>query len=261
MIASIPTVSGFYNPSRTYGNYTSGSAVRADMAYNQTSDIVIHTLEGDTVTLSSSMDTTGSYDTYEALAVGKDGFAYRYGETAHFESRRQLSIAVTGDLNREELEDIDSILGTLDEIMKDLSAGDLGRALSKSSAFTGIDAIASFSADLNITATLSASRLETASAASSAPGPWNKKNNAITQIDQMADKISSALKNRTALLEYLVPEIDDSFSIWSDTASIQSNDQSEGMKWARHFAQRLTDELNPGMLNNNDSSAAYPPLS
>ena len=247
MTALTPAGSSFYKPSQAYGNYTSVDAFRADMTYSQASDIVIRTLEGDTVTLSASTYNAAGYETYESLAVGKGGFAYRYGETAYFESRQQLSIAVSGDLNSEELEDINSILGTLDDIMTDLTAGNLGRALSRSSEFTGIDSIASFSANLNITATLSTSRLETTSATSSVPGFRDKKGDAITRIDQMADQISSALKTRTALLEHLVPKISDAVSDWLDTASIESNDQSNGMKWAQHFAQRLMEDLKPDM--------------
>ena len=239
--------SGFHTPFQAYGDYASTSASRTAVSYSQESDIVIHTLEGDTVTISSSAYDAGGYETYESLAAGRGGSLYRYGETAYFESRRQMSISVAGDLNREELEDINSILGTLDEMMKDLVAGNLESALSKSSQFADIDAVASFSADLSITATLTESRFESASASSSAPENRNEENDIMASIDRIADKMSNALKPRNTLLEYLVPEIDNAFSHRIDRAPAQSGDWAEGAKWAHRFVRRLMDGLKPGM--------------
>jgi hypothetical protein len=247
MTALTPTGSGSYDPARTFGNYTYANAVQANAARSQASDIVIHTLEGDTVTLSSSTYNAGGFETYESLAASKGAYAYRYGETAYFESRRQMSTAVTGDLNQEELKDISEILGTLDDMMQDLTAGNLESALSRSSSFAALDSIASFSADLNVTATFTASRYESLSASTSVPGTEDEESDAIGRIDQAADRISRALGTRTALLKNLVPKIEESFSDWFEKASEKSNDQAKGMKWASRFAQRLMDGLKPDL--------------
>jgi hypothetical protein len=235
-----------YNPVRTYGNFASAGGLRVDAAYSRSSDIVIQTLDGDTVTLSSSTQNSSGYETYESLAMGKGAFAYRYGEAAYLESRQQMNISVTGDLSREELKEINKILGTLDEMMKDLLAGDLTGALSKSSRFTEMDAISSFSANMQATATVAATGYDATAANRSLPVTENGEAGAIEQIDQAADDISGSLNARTALLKNLVSKIDDFFSEWLEDAPAKSGKHDKGTKWASRFAQRMMDGLEPG---------------
>lgn len=244
MTALTPTGYGSHN-SAAYVNYTSSSAVRADAAYRQTSDIVFHTLEGDKVTLSSSTFSSGGYETYESLAMGNGAFAYRYSEASYFKYNHQMNISVTGDLNEEELEDINQILSTLDDMMKDLMAGNLEGALSRSSEFSGVDAIASFSANLSMAATYTSNRFETATASTTVPVE-DQNAAAGRQIDQTADKISDALKSRTTLLKHLLPKINDTFSEWMDSASDNANSKTKGSKWAKRFAGRLMDGIKQG---------------
>lgn len=236
---------GSYNPVQAHGSYASASAARIDAAYSRSSDIVINTLEGDKVTISSSHFQAGGYETYEAIAMGKGASVYKYGESAYFESSRQMQISVTGDLNDEELEDIDHILSTLDEMMTDLVAGNLEKALSKSTRFMGMDAIASFAADMNVTASIAISSYETAAFSTSSPMVDGGEANALERIDRAADTISNRLNARTASLENLVSKLDDFFTDWFDDSTPKPKDQGKGIKWASRFANRLMNGLEP----------------
>ena len=109
MNTTIPTGFNSFEPVQAYGNVVAAGGVRVDAAYSRSSDIVIQTLDGDTVTLSSSAQNTAGYETYESLAAGKGALVYRYGEASYMASSRQMNISVTGDLSREELKEINKI--------------------------------------------------------------------------------------------------------------------------------------------------------
>lgn len=231
------------NPANTSGSYAAASAFRTDALYSKESDIVIETLEGDRVTLSTSTYAAGGYETYEAFALGPGAAAWQYGESAYFESRQELSLSVSGDLNEQELNDINKILRTLDKMMNNLAAGDLEGALAGSARFSGIDSIASFSADMSITASLAVSRYEAAAASIPLPAAENLDGLAARRIDRAADSVSRGLNAKNPSMGNFVETLEQYFSDWFEERTSGNEDRDRGMHWASRFARRLLDGL------------------
>lgn len=231
------------------GSYAAAGAVRADVYYSKSSDIVIETLEGDRVALSASTFAAGGYEAYEAFAMEMGTAARQYGMSAYFESRQELSLTVSGDLNRQELDDIGKILRNLDKMMNDLAAGDLESALAGSAKFSGIDSIASFSADMSITARVAVSRYEAVAASFPMPAGGNGRGHAYGRIDRAADDFSRVLTKKTASMGNLIGRLEKYFSDWFEGRSVENEEGGKGMKWAARFARRLMD----GLVNDRGS--------
>ena len=237
------------DPVNNSGTYAAASALRAGAAYSRVSDIVIQTHEGDRVTLSSSNYKAGGYEIYEALAVGKNAATRQFGGSAWFESSRELSLSVTGDLNREESRDVHRILRTLDEMMNDLAAGDLEGALAGASKFTGIDTIASFSADMSITASLDASRYSTATASMpTLPASQGGDSHRAGWIDRAADNFIWELNAKTATIGDFAETLEKHLSDWFNEKPADDEGRNKGMKWASRFARRLMDGFTPTQI-------------
>lgn len=236
------------NPA-AFGSYAAAGAVCADAYYSKSSDIVIETLEGDRVTLSTSTFAAGGFEAYEAFAVEMGAAARQYGASAYFESRQELSLSVSGDLSQEELDDIGKILRNLDKMMNDLAAGDLEGALAGSAKFSGIDSIASFSADMSITARVAVSRYEAAAASLPMPAGGNGRGHAYGRIDRAADDFSRVLTQKTASMGNLIGRLEKYFSDWFEERSVENEEGGKGMKWAARFARRLMD----GLVNDRSS--------
>lgn len=231
------------DPANAYGGtYSGASAFYAEAAFSRSSDIVIETLEGDRVTLSSSFYAAGEYGAYEAFAMGKGGAAWQSGTSASYESGQALTLSVSGDLNDRELGDINKILKTLDKMMGDLASGDLEGALARSAKFTGIESIASFSADMSITASVAVSRYETAAASI----PMHGDSYGAGRIDRAADRFARSLNANTDRRENLVKTLEEYFSDWFEKRPAENEDGGMGTKWASRFARRLLDGLGNG---------------
>jgi hypothetical protein len=213
------------------GAYAAAGALRADAVYSRASDIVIQTQEGDRVTLSSSTYEAGGYRAYEAFAMGKNAAVRQYGESVWFESRRGLSLSVTGDLNEEELKDIHKILQTLDKMMNALANGDLEGALAGSAKFTGIDSIASFFADMRICASVAVGHCRT------------EDDQVAKWSDRLADQFVKRLDAKAASMEKLVKTLEKYFLEWFEARPSEVGGRDSGVKWASRFAQRMMDNL------------------
>jgi len=237
------------DPVNSLGTYTAASALRAGAAYSRVSDIVIQTHEGDRVTLSSSNYKAGGYEIYEALAVGKNAAARQSGGSAWFESSRELSLSVTGDLNREESMDIHRILRALDEMMNDLAVGDLEGALAGASKFSGIDTIASFSADMSITASIAASqyRAGTISMPTLADSQGRDSQGAAW-IDRAVETFIRELNAKTATIGDFAETLEKHLSDWFNERPADDEGPNKGMEWASRFARRLMDGFTPTQI-------------
>ncbi len=236
-------------PVNSSGIYAAAGALRAGAAYSRVSDIVIQTHEGDRVTLSSSNYEAGGYETYETLVVGKNAATRQSGRSAWFESSRDLSLSVTGDLNKEESRDIHRILRTLDKMMNDLAAGDLEGALAGASKFTGIDTIASFSADMSITAGVAASQYRAATTSMpTLPASQGGDSHGAGWIDRAADNFLRELNAKTATIGDFAETLEKYLSDWFNERPADDEGRDKGMKWASRFAQRLMDGFTPTQI-------------
>lgn len=114
--------------------------------------IVIETAEGDKVTLSSS-----SFSHMDAYMYDSKGMVQTEGGSALFSknvreitlaSGKSFSFAVEGDLNEEELEDIESLLQGLDGVIAEVKEGDVSEAMEKALGIGSFESISSYSAEI-----------------------------------------------------------------------------------------------------------------
>ena len=116
-------------------------------------DLVIHTKEGDTVTINSS-----SYSNLDAYTYNNKGMVQSEAGSAVFQENsreitlangQSLSFSVEGDLSEDELKDIDSMLQGLDSVIADMKAGDMAGAMKSALGLGEFDNFSAYSADIN----------------------------------------------------------------------------------------------------------------
>jgi len=90
---------------------------------DQSADINIVTAEGDKVTLSSDHHSEATLLTYEHLACSNSGYAAEDGRLVDVNEQRNVSVSVKGQLNDEELADIQALLSDLGRMLKAFLTG------------------------------------------------------------------------------------------------------------------------------------------
>ena len=125
------------------------------LSKNESLELSLTTKEGDVVTLS-----TESFMDFASLSYDKSGSVsdgYQTASTA-FSSREmtlasgsQFSFSVQGNLSEDELNDIENLVKTLDEVAYAMSSGDMDQAMETAMemASEGYDSLSGFEADLS----------------------------------------------------------------------------------------------------------------
>ncbi len=141
-------------------SYNAVQFSRITASRQESKDITIFTDEGDKVTISYDYKTQASYANLKALvyrgdfaasenqAVVREILTRIQGEDFQFEDSRNLTIAVDGDLNEQELADIKKAIAGIDEIMTDLlHGGDTSEAMTAAAEIRDLESIAGLEAD------------------------------------------------------------------------------------------------------------------
>jgi len=125
-----------------------------EASLSSSTDVSIRTREGDIVTIKSE-----SFSEFEAFSYDRSGrISTENGIVAANVSVRTMTLAsgssftfsVEGSLNDQELDDIESILASLDEIMNEMIEGDMNSAVEKALMMEGYDTVSQFTADLSM---------------------------------------------------------------------------------------------------------------
>jgi hypothetical protein len=141
-------------------SYNAVQLSRITASSQESKDITIFTDEGDKVTISYDHETQASYANLKALAyrgdfaasenqaVAREMLTRIQGENFQFEDSRNLTIAVDGDLNKQELADIKKAIAGIDEIMTDLlHGGDISEAMADAAEIRDLETIAGLEAN------------------------------------------------------------------------------------------------------------------
>lgn len=137
-------------PDAQFSNYMQQRAVSAREQLN--AGLTIQTREGDLVTLNAS-----SYNQFDAYSYDRQGVVKTQdGQAMVQQSYREITLAsgeafsfsVSGHLNEEELEDIESIVQDIDQIIEEMTQGDMDDAVAIALEMGGYDEVSSFSADI-----------------------------------------------------------------------------------------------------------------
>ena len=121
---------------------------------NSCANLTITTSEGDIVKLSAQ-----SYYDFKSLLYDRKGQVYSdagtiTNQTSYremtLESGQSFTFSVKGHLNAEELDDVEKIIGQIDNILHHMEKGDMDKALKKALKMGGYDTVSKFSADLSV---------------------------------------------------------------------------------------------------------------
>ena len=133
------------------GAYFSGVHVSNLSTYQQkNTDITIMTAEGDKVTLSANSQQEASYLTYSSLVRRGSEMTQVQGKSYSMEVNQDLSITIEGDLNEEELRDIQESIKAIDKVMQATLSGNMDEAFFMTQSISDMDTISGFSANLEI---------------------------------------------------------------------------------------------------------------
>ncbi|MBF0467863.1 MAG: hypothetical protein HQK61_03110 [Desulfamplus sp.] len=123
-------------------------------------ELSLTTKEGDTVTLSA-----GSFMDFASMSYDKSGRISNGSQSASgristremtLSSGSQFSFSVKGSLSEQEMDDIENIVKTLDEIVSKMSTGDMDDALAKALEMQdGYDTVSGFEANLSTSSSYS----------------------------------------------------------------------------------------------------------
>jgi len=115
-------------------------------------NLSLKTREGDIVTINSaSFSNLDSFSYDQKGKIVNNGsetisqYSYR---TMTLESGSSFTFSVKGDLSDQELDDIESIVGSLDKVMAEMGSGDMDGAVETALGMTGYDTVSEFSADI-----------------------------------------------------------------------------------------------------------------
>ncbi len=123
-------------------------------------DLSITTREGDVVTLSSDSFSEFDYLSYTSTGRVRNGHGAALSQMSYqsmtLSSGSSFTFSVDGDLNDEELDDIEAIIKGIDGVIHEMAQGDMDDAVQKALQMGGYDTVSQFEADLSLTRSYSA---------------------------------------------------------------------------------------------------------
>ena len=146
------------NGLQNHGNYSSARVASQELAVNSyeslEAGLTIQTREGDVVTLSAS--SFSEMDAYEYSSSGEISTENGKVQAAYSEREITLttgesfSFSVQGDLNEQELADIEAIVKGIDAIIGEMAEGDMDDAISKAMSMGSYDSVSMYAADISV---------------------------------------------------------------------------------------------------------------
>lgn len=200
------------------------------------------TKQGDIVTLSAFSDMQSQYTTYSNLTKTDTAYSKTDMQTLNFNFSSAYEISVQGDLNKEEMDDINKIIKTLDLSMNHLINGDAETALSQALELNGLETISGFEASMMYYSRNVYEYQEQTS-----------------QIDQ-AENIDPDLEATKSILEKLTEELaekaksekDQVFSsvqnLFKDLYQKIDQDESKQNKWG-NFLEKISNNFEKQLFN------------
>ena len=146
---------GAYGSAMEKRGFRSMQSQATSFSLSKNVDLAIKTREGDIVTLNSSSFSdidAFSYDEKGRVASGGQARASTFSHRSmSLASGSSFSFSVQGELSEEELDDIESIVKTIDEIVADMGADHMDEAFETARGMGGYATVSRFTADLETT--------------------------------------------------------------------------------------------------------------
>ncbi len=228
----------------------SGVAVSNDLSGR----LAVTTAEGDRITLTADLATnfrSGSYIAQVAddRTTGKVDATY-----THYAVQRELGIAVDGDLNKEELHDLQTLFGNIANIFRGFFQGqdeDARAHITKlAEGFTGLDSLSSV--DLTVEVVRSVA-VVAASSGTPAPTPSSDSPDGThltvpvkdAQLASLIQQVLDALKEAKVELEKVRKHLPDFFDkLREDLAKELRGKQEPTADERNHSLPKVSDEIN-----------------
>lgn len=224
-------------------------------------DLVIHTKEGDKVTISSDSYTNLDTYTYNSMGMvqtnaGTEAYSEQYREIT-LASGKSFSFTVLGDLNEDELKDLESMLKGVDEIVSDVKEGDMEGALNGALGLGDFRTFSAYKVDISYEQyyEMTSSMAATATAQKESSGEnipaesisQNEKQGVPFNTDKFFDKLLSHLdKSNEKLLGAVKNPLNKLFQHHLDELSDLAEDSKslmkmidEAMKKADAFIEKM----------------------
>lgn len=174
---------------------------------NLDTDLVIHTKDGDRVTLiSNSYSQTDAY-TYDSKGMvqteaGTAAFSNSYRDIS-LASGKSFSFTVEGDLNEDELKDLENMLKGLDGIISDVTTGDMNGAIKGALGLGGFDSFSAFSVDINYQKYVEVTTSMAATSTQSIPANGNNaEQSKQPQLSQLLEDLEPQPKNKQLVFDF-----------------------------------------------------------
>lgn len=174
---------------------------------NLDTDLVIHTKDGDRVTLTSN-----SYSQMDAYTYDSKGMVQTEAGTASFSnSYREISLAsgksfsftVEGTLDDDELKDLDNMLKGLDGVISDVTTGDMDGAVEGALGLGSFDSFSAFSVDINYQQYVEVTSSMAATSTQSIPANSdNAEQSKQPQLSQILEDEEPQPKNNPLFLDF-----------------------------------------------------------
>jgi putative lipoic acid-binding regulatory protein len=205
-------------PDAQFSNYVRKQSFSAYESLD--AGLSIKTKEGDLITLTSSSYAEVDAFMYDSKGVlqtdsGKVMVSQNIREIT-LRSGESFTFSVVGDLNEEELEDIEAIVKGIDEVISQMAVGDMEGAVAKAVSMGGYDSVSMYAADITyqrsyaMTSEVQAETVKTLPEAgimpedNTLPGNYRshqKRNNSLYNIDKFIEKM---MKNMEKFEEKLI---------------------------------------------------------
>ena len=106
--------------------------------------------EGDKVTISIDMKQSNHFESYKGLLCTNGLIAGVEGKSILIDSSKELSLSVQGDLNDQELKDVQKAIQAIDKIMQSALSGKIGNAFTMVKKVGDLEFISAFKANLKL---------------------------------------------------------------------------------------------------------------
>ncbi len=203
-----------------FSSYVRQQSVSAHESLN--AGLTIKTKEGDLVTLNSN-----SYAQLDAYSYNSKGVVQTEDGTAvvkqnHREitlsSGESFSFSIVGDLNEQELEDIEDIVKNIDGIIEEMAQGDMDDAVALALNMGGYDSVSEYSADISYEKSYSQTTQTQATQATledphtslehrDMPAP-SYASDSITENTQPWRQINHSVENFSKLIEKIAEQLE-----------------------------------------------------
>lgn len=181
-------------------DYSASEVTRVTSSLQQDTDVTIVTAEEDKVTLSSASQYHTAYATYEGVRCIGGDFTEVQGQSLSLGASRELSVMVDGNLNKEELKDIEKAMRTIDNILRNFLSGDIDHAASELMKINALKSISSLEASLQFEQNLSLDQgftQETMSTPTELSQNMMPKGDTpgLDHLDKLADEVTQVVKD------------------------------------------------------------------